>query len=299
MDPFLSRIIGLVATPVPVNATSYQLPTEVKLEETLDGWVLAWRRGGRRKQVGASNEQLLAEFMSLQDSEPDQIAEFASEWGALQLCKHGKPQSHLPWRLWTELDELEAAPCDVNRAYPGGWRREPISRWNHYSSQAGAIRRLGRNLSSGNSISIVDLEPMEDLFPPYFLDRTIPGISEPISEPPEFTRQDHERVLATALHSWLGMGDVGFHVNWREGKSSVQFGGTGLFGALALQLTLVCTGAGALFLCSECRLPYIPEQQPRSGERNYCLDCRDKGIPARNRQRALRARLRAERKSEM
>jgi hypothetical protein len=50
--------------------------------------------------------------------------------------------------------------------------------------------------------------------------------------------------------------DVGFHIAWHQGKISLQFGGTGLFGALGLQLAFVSTGTKALFICSECRTPF-------------------------------------------
>ena len=286
-------LIGHTARSVPVNATAYQLPAEVKVEQDAEGWLLVWRSGGRSRQVGAGTEQFLSDFMALQYSEPDEIAAFAATWGALQLCRHGKPQTHLPYRLWSDLAEFDTSPCDVNRAYPGGWRRESVSRWTHYASQAEAIHRLSRNLKDNRQISIEDLEPMEDLFPDHQFDQTFDRTVDVRNPPGELTREDHERILAVALHAWLGMGDVGFHVNWRKGKSSLRFGGTGLFGALALQLTLVSNGTGALIICSECTLPYIPERMPRSGELNYCADCREAGIPARNRQRARRARKQA------
>ena len=135
---------------------------------------------------------------------------------------------------------------------------ESVSRWTHYASQAEAIHRLSRNLKDNRQISIEDLEPMEDLFPDHQFDQTFDRTVDVRNPPGELTREDHERILAVALHTWLGMGDVGFHVNWRKGKSSLRFGGTGLFGALALQLTLVSNGTGALIICSECTLPYIP-----------------------------------------
>jgi hypothetical protein len=295
MDTTLDRLTGLIAIPVPVNASAYQLPAEVRMEQDDDGWLLAWRGVGKQRQVGAGTERLLTDFMRLQDSEPGEIANFAANWGALTLCKHGKPQSHLPRRLWSDLDELDAAPCDVIRAYPDGWRREPVARWRHYASQAEAINRLARNLKSNRPTLIEDLHPLKDLFPDHIFDRSEPAPEQNESDAPEFSRAEHERVLAVAIHAWLGMGDVGFHVTWRNEKSSLRFGGTNLFGALALQLALVSTGVGALIICSECKLPYNPERMPRAGELNYCFDCREAGIDARNRQRARRSRRRAER----
>jgi hypothetical protein len=78
------------------------------------------------------------------------------------------------------------------------------------------------------------------------------------------------------------LGDVRAIVQWfHEGpRPEIRWQGAGLFGALAVQLTLTVAGVDGWAICSACHKQYVPTQRrPKAGQRNFCVECRNQGIP--------------------
>lgn len=99
--------------------------------------------------------------------------------------------------------------------------------------------------------------------------------------------------LLTAL---LTLGRAEPRIIWQTSRRSAQpqmvFGAPRLLSYLALQLCLASLKQDALAMCSHCRREYASSRAPKSGQRNFCPDCRQKGVPALIAKRDSRARVR-------
>jgi hypothetical protein len=84
-----------------------------------------------------------------------------------------------------------------------------------------------------------------------------------------------------------------------ELRPVITFRGVGLFGALAVQLALSVAGVNGWSICDACHRQYIPMQRrPKTGQRNFCMECRQEGVSKQYALRDYRERQRKERDSE-
>jgi len=99
----------------------------------------------------------------------------------------------------------------------------------------------------------------------------------------------HRSSLKTFVGVWLA--DAGIRldlVKLDQGNPAFTFSGSGVFGAIGLQLLQAIT-ANNLAVCSGCGKPYLREgRKPQAGRRNYCHECSK--VAGRFRMRALRSR---------
>ena len=75
-------------------------------------------------------------------------------------------------------------------------------------------------------------------------------------------------------------------------RPRMVFAGPNLLSYLALQVCLRASKLDAFVVCSYCNKEYMPKRAPKAGQRNYCVDCRNSGVPIRIAQRDRRMRAR-------
>jgi hypothetical protein len=109
---------------------------------------------------------------------------------------------------------------------------------------------------------------------------------------------DRDRSMwARLLNVLLELGRVRSWLVWEGVGSSrrpkLVFSGPNLLSYLALQLCLRASKYDAFAVCGFCHQEYAPlRRAPKAGQRNFCPDCRAKGVPIRLAQRSRRERLR-------
>lgn len=78
-------------------------------------------------------------------------------------------------------------------------------------------------------------------------------------------------------------------------RPRIVYTGNTLFSNLVLQLCLRMATVEALVLCTHCQKEYRPHQRaPKTTQRNFCPECRDKGVPHRYANKDSRDRKRKE-----
>jgi hypothetical protein len=90
------------------------------------------------------------------------------------------------------------------------------------------------------------------------------------------------------VRPWLVLEGAG-----SSARPKLVFSGPNLLSYLALQLSLSASKHDAFAVCSYCNRQYAPMgRAPKTGQRNFCPDCRAAGVPVRVAQQARRERLR-------
>lgn len=135
---------------------------------------------------------LLFVFARLADQHPKRYLDFARRYGPLDLCRHGKPASHVPWAVMNDLarpyvfentsssgegldfsDEFldrHGGP-EQDRELPSALvscRRKPfaserISSWRRYAQQAAAMIDILGELSESRPVPVAHWLPLADL----------------------------------------------------------------------------------------------------------------------------------------
>ncbi len=96
------------------------------------------------------------------------------------------------------------------------------------------------------------------------------------------------QVLSEVINYWLRAAAVRPSMTWSGDKPSVELGGEGLFGALAVQLLFDSSRTDGLTVCTSCGTPFLPAfRRPRRDRNPYCSDC---GMKAAARDAAARYR---------
>ena len=117
-------------------------------------------------------------------------------------------------------------------------------------------------------------------------------------------KQEHNpAMVALLLNTLLGLGRVRPWITWpdpRLGGGGPQFtyAGGSLLSSLALQLCLLMAKVEAWAVCFHCHKFYRPPgRAPKTGQRTFCLGCREKGMPKYYAHRDFRQRKRRAAKS--
>lgn len=229
----------------------------------------------RAKSYDPPSSACLAEFVRLADLPssdlPDAVAEYASSWGPLGICRHGWLESHAQCRsMW--------------------W--EPVEAWGRYSAHIAAVLRVSERLqkdlpgSTSDWQAILAVEPeIEPFIPDAGLDRAEAGQWEHLSEygvhrfPDQFYDSaviGEKRCIRSILEEWRRRGDVGLRVYWGidEPTPSVRLTAYGLVGILATQL--LATVSAPLYQCAGCQNAFTPppgSRKPAKGRKAWCPDC--------------------------
>lgn len=249
----------------PVDATLWTRQPEVEIREDR-----LYYDPSQGTEVGPSKAMFPA-FLRLADAPAERVAEFARNYGVLRICEHGLPCSHNP----------EPHPCSGRGrgCAPLGWddrlsaypTYDPLEVWRAFAREAFAMTKVADRLLQGRQGRAEDWE-------------IVFGRSG--SKAPWWQQHvDVERIIISrTVNEWLSIGNVRPVVVWHgsEKKPTVKLGGTGLFGALALQLALAIGQSLGFAVCVHCRREYPPTaRRPKTGQRNFCPECRAKGIPSR------------------
>lgn len=191
--------------------------------------------------------------------------------------------------------------------------QEDLQDWREYARSFGAALRLADGLRRGQIGEANDwlhvyqpvprqAYPVADEIarqvPPDKL-RYVP--TEPVPDepwvPPSLLVGRHK--LSEAINEWLEDGGVRPWLAWtRDPAPRFVFGGGAwteggdLFGALVWELALAAGRSDQLLVtCTGCFQPYQPRRMPGPNQpRHYCLDCRDAGIPERDKKRRQRGK---------
>jgi hypothetical protein len=106
----------------------------------------------------------------------------------------------------------------------------------------------------------------------------------------------HRKMRLGLLNCLLELGRVRPWLLWDGSATEILprlvFSGPSLLSYLALQVCLIAANQDAFAVCSHCQTQYTSKRAPKVGQRNYCPECRNKGIPVRMAQRARLARTR-------
>ena len=130
----------------------------------------------------------------------------------------------------------------------------------------------------------------KDKMPPDSVWRTVKGLPDEATDvqPRTVTAGWHE--LVWILSHWLLAGNVRPYLHYDGGRPQLTWGSVGapLFAHTAIQLQLAVCGGGASALWMWNGLRAI--RTPNPNRRNYCEECRKRGVPHRDAVRAYRAR---------
>jgi hypothetical protein len=262
-----------------------EIPSEMDFFSLDDERVIAWSwrsvAEGRRTVVHPKPGAPLWRFLHLRSASDEAIAEFARDWGPLELCEaHGFPAMHICSEYgesYHELDEqLEALspefsqrdriPCRPRTR--DGWHLEPISQWRRWAGQLTNVLKLACVLAGER-----DRRP--DLWRIAAPNGMAGFTSVEIAQSP----WDHQRALFSSVmttHLEMGRGLTGLAWDHRARQYRVFIECGGLFAAIVGQMLAVVVSEVGLAMCSRCGLPYLREsmRRPRSDKGSYCLECR-------------------------
>ena len=149
---------------------------------------------------------MLEGFVTLHDSVPDKIQEYALRWGPLFICRyHGWPIPHR--RAIDPPDQVFCKPY-----WQRGELKEPLSVWRQLSRQAASILNIAAQLHKGKCGNPEDWDVLHVEQP----DRD--GESKVWLE---------RLALSSTLRTWIRLGAVEPSLSWGKGLS-LEFGGAGL-----------------------------------------------------------------------
>jgi len=245
----------------------------VQARVEVEGDRLLW--GDAYRQSARAGPHLIINFAALADKSPAAIAAFARRWGVLRICEHavGDRRRLMP----TSHSGLSCSPLGLaEHAHQWWYAYDPLDAWYFWARQARAI------LSIAAALQLEERGKAEDW-------QAIFG------RPPWWKRRvDVERrVLASVLQEWQLLGDVRLRVEWPRTGATMHLAGSGLLGALAVQLLLHAWKRG-LAVCHSCATVFTPTRNPRSGQRHYCDRCRANGEDKKDAVRAYYQRNRDE-----
>lgn len=245
-------------------------------------------RGG----VMAPSEGLLEDFLTLGRANGDLIADFALRHGVLGL-------NDKIWRL------------------PGEYAQEPLSAWHEAATlaaallDAAAVLRAGRPLSDDQRVPVLRAA-WPDVVGGHFTSRELHLDSETFMEPHADSEAavrealllhanrtlDDDRVqLAWAVSTWMHDAGAQLVLTWptRATAPVLTIGGEmarGCLPAITMQVALACSRGETTRTCDGCGALHAPRRQPKPGQRSFCQQCRDAGVPVKLATRDRRARAR-------
>lgn len=192
------------------------------------------------------------------------VRSLAQEHGPLLLCKHHLPFTH---------DETICSPLNP----------EPLRAWWELAHQCRSIVEIAQRLNRGSRGKEDDWATLLDCDPTEIRSRRQRG------------SWAEQKRLARVLERMLRLADFRLRFTWGESGPELDLlspstSPVPLYAALVRELVSTVIGIEETATCDGCRLPYTPDRKPRAGERNFCTDCREAGVPARLRKRDERRR---------
>ena len=236
---------------------------------------------------------LLDGFVRLADASPDNILAYARKWGTLGICRHDLPWTHSLSTQgatflrpgsedWSAERAQTVGFCSPRRLKePWGLTKwEPINAWREYAQRARALLNL---IAAAELERPPSREDIQTAFPTFQLAEWEWHGTQGIGLA--------QYVSGRCISDWLDISGVSLGlVWWEKSKPMLRLMEGGLFGAIGIALAMKAARSDGLAICSGCSTAYTPSRAPRSGQRNYCPDCRASGVPQRDATRAMRAR---------
>ncbi len=255
---------------------------ELKKIEDASDYVFQFRR---------SPENVIIEFVDLEEGDDDRLAQFVRRFGLLGLCQHGKPHNHLPGcgaeRVsWIEGEEDTPSLWKAPRSRTEVGIRERVEAWYHYRDRAEALLTIAvflrgkvdarRGRVRGAWRTLID-DGGADQYP------TIPTLMR-------------NRVAAITMHSenlndWLQTAALALSQAWdpNEERGRTELTGT-LLGNLGYQILAATNGSTLLAYCDNCARLFEPNPRVPEDRGKYCKLCRSKNVSGRVRQQRFRER---------
>jgi hypothetical protein len=264
-----------------------------------DGVHLNWGRDGAR--YVQPKDGMLTAFLRLSDASDQEIAAYARRWGVLGLCTHGLPCSHNQYLFGFDDGIGFCLPVILPRSQGSPfWFQEPLELWRAWSRKAQALLNIAVQLNQGNRALWEDWNVIKEIRTSGLTDsKGIPAEARRLAWMKDITSERKE--MSEELDTWISRGQVrpraswntsATHsrtpVAWRFSPDTVSRG-PNLFGLLALNIVHTIAGSGSA-VCSACARSYPRDRRPDPGRRNYCEECRAKGMPERDAAREYRAR---------
>lgn len=234
------------------------------------------------------NPEILERFLLLATASDDQIQKFASSFGALLIFGEIEKRKILPGKLiivescemWKYFALSMRSLLRIASCFHANLKSDPAD-WDQIGACPASL--------------IPQTESPRDLLSPAPLSG-----EEAWFAMVHFVRKGADRdrkMWARLLNALLQLGSVRPWLVWEGVGSSARpnlvFSGANLLSYLALQLCLRASKHDAFAVCYFCNQPYPPlGRAPKTGQRNFCPDCRERGVPVRLAQRSRRERLR-------
>jgi hypothetical protein len=217
---------------------------------------------------------LLERFIDLAEEDDVRIHKFAKEYGGLEIFfDWGSERVHVEY-------------CDV---------------WRYFAGVIKAVLKISASLSARQSVRGAEWKMIGRL----------PAAIRPGEHSPELSYRVRKRISATeewcaialylsssrrpllqetrsmlirVLNTLLGLGMVRPWIIWPEVPQAIRpqlvYSGRSLISALALQLCLRVAMISSFVICCHCQQSYLPKKRaPKAGQRNFCPECRDNGVP--------------------
>lgn len=225
---------------------------------------------------------VLERFLDLADASDATLAEFARRYGGLGAFKsagHGKKSDIEYCEVWRYLARsMWALLMIARRLYVGS----PAARadWDAIGNVPPVIRVLFNERKG---------DPLRGEYHWYVMTYFVAKGSS-----------RNSAMLLRLLNSLVELGGVRPWLQWPGGARCPQlvYSGPALLSHLALQLCLRVAKVDALYICSHCSHEYPRVgRAPKSGQRNYCPECRKAGEPGRYALRDHRRKQRENRKN--
>jgi hypothetical protein len=237
---------------------------------------------------------LLEQFLCLADASDSDIHSFASQFGALHIfCRKEKSESKdqvvitESCNVWRYFARSMRSILRIGARFYAGQIPHPGD-WDAIANCPKLIEQAGEEEEFEPKVDILSPMPLSGEYGwrtiVYFL--RIPRIR-------------NRKNWARLLNAMLDLGRTRPWVVWDRYAATTPpqlvFAGPGLLSYLALQVCLTALKLDSLVVCSYCNKQYPPPRRaPKSGQRNFCDECRKKRVPVRMAVRDLRARRRGE-----
>lgn len=235
--------------------------------------------------------KLLFDFMALDEAPTERVAAFASRFGMLGICVHGRPFGHgLNAAAFTRGGGLGECPS-LWDAWKAGLHEEDAAHWRAWARRFRLVCECVNALKQGAKTGqALDMEFVYGW-------RWKPN---PKVRPRTVGRAALWEQVSDSLNVWLRDCDLRpAIVVDKDGKASIEMSSNPqhAFPILAHQMLLLVTGAKETPECKACGHLFLTARRPQSGRDCYCPTCGRTAanmMAARRHRAKLRARAAAE-----
>ena len=271
------------------TASDYRNPYAVEITDLEFVLHSPWAGFPPRVNPVRPSPNIFERFLQLADAPAQQILRFAQRFGALLIfCRI--EEGKIPNKL------VIVESCEMWR-YIAASMRSLLRIASRFHTNSRPDRADWDQIGTRPASLVAAKNKHRDLLSP-----TSFGGEEAWIAMAHFVQKgsDRDRTMwARLLNVLLELGRVRPWLVW-EGtgglaRPKLMFSSRNLLSYLALQLCLRASKHDAFAICSYCEREYAPPgRAPKTGQRNFCTDCRTSGVPVRLAQRSRRERLRKE-----